>query len=171
MGGEKFGSFLYWPFSWGSPPHGRGKDRLRSADKARRRITPAWAGKRLLSFSPAGLRWDHPRMGGEKHQDESSVMELQGSPPHGRGKACTILPFCFRCRITPAWAGKRKFVPDFHICSEDHPRMGGEKLLHLLIQNSGPGSPPHGRGKAVHPAPSSMRHRITPAWAGKSVCR
>ena len=168
MGGEKFGSFLYWPFSWGSPPHGRGKDRLRSADKARRRITPAWAGKRLLSFSPAGLRWDHPRMGGEKHQDESSVMELQGSPPHGRGKGKNKRALQSKRRITPAWAGKSGCRPAWVSGSGDHPRMGGEKRSRPPRTARRTGSPPHGRGKVKPVLASEKRGGITPAWAGKS---
>ena len=106
MGGEKLLHLLIQNSGPGSPPHGRGKAVHPAPSSMRHRITPAWAGKRLLSFSPAGLRWDHPRMGGEKHQDESSVMELQGSPPHGRGKVLIFLALALGQRITPAWAGK-----------------------------------------------------------------
>ena len=66
MGGEKFLYHLESSFDLGSPPHGRGKARLRAVQVPTKRITPAWAGKsrfpRVLYFSHE----DHPRMGGEK---------------------------------------------------------------------------------------------------------
>ena len=48
VGGEKLLS--KWGQGWplGSPPRGRGKDKLVSADGLRFWITPAWAGKSAL---------------------------------------------------------------------------------------------------------------------------
>ena len=86
MGGEKFQRSYSARISGGSPPHGRGKELCDSCLRIRQRITPAWAGKRLLGGQRHWLHRDHPRMGGEKYL----VMELDlraiGSPPHGRGK-------------------------------------------------------------------------------------
>ena len=113
----------------GSPPRGRGKGEGKTEIARTLRITPAWAGKsNLLGQSPWKSE-DHPRVGGEKHQDESSVMELQGSPPRGRGKG----PHHKYChpfhRITPAWAGKSHIDLLLSSTGEDHPRVGGEKVL------------------------------------------
>ena len=57
-----------YPVLDGSPPHGRGKEAQDRAFAAARRITPAWAGKRLLTLSTSGFIGDHPRVGGEKSQ-------------------------------------------------------------------------------------------------------
>ena len=128
-------------------------------------------------------------MGGEKHPDSWGQYPRQGSPPHGRGKDCgptvkntvkqgspphgrgKVTGLVTRWgifRITPAWAGKSYGVPTCIELDLDHPRMGGEKPLHFFIQFSGPGSPPHGRGKVIRRMEASSPGRITPAWAGKS---
>ena len=46
--------------------------------------------------------------------------------------------------------------------------MGGEKATGCRACHHLPGSPPHGRGKAVKLILSGSTDRITPAWAGKS---
>ena len=127
VGGEK-GSYRWVIKSVkGSPPHGRGKVFLTDLVRVVVRITPAQAGKSRRCCLPGSPRRDHPRVGGEKHQDESSVMELQGSPPRGRGKG----PHHKYChpfhRITPAWAGKSGTNNRPGGCTGDHPRVGGEK--------------------------------------------
>ena len=127
VGGEKVALQAALNGLIGSPPRGRGKVTLTYYYRQLERITPAWAGKsNLLGQSPWKSE-DHPRVGGEKHQDESSVMELQGSPPRGRGKG----PHHKYChpfhRITPAWAGKRSSHPSGSSMAWDHPRVGGEK--------------------------------------------
>ena len=50
----------------GSPPRMRGKEAARDLDKARRWITPAYAGKRGTRPGKRLKRWDHPRVCGEK---------------------------------------------------------------------------------------------------------
>ncbi len=49
-------------------------------------ITPAYAGKRLRQASSKQLRWDHPRLCGEKKHCVLGENKLQGSPPPMRGK-------------------------------------------------------------------------------------
>ena len=51
---------------------------------------------------------DHPRMGGEKTEDEFLAAVAKGSPPHGRGKVKRAFEPVLKMRITPAWAGKRE---------------------------------------------------------------
>ena len=108
-------------------------------------------------------------MGGEKHQDESSVMELQGSPPRGRGKG----PHHKYChpfhRITPAWAGKSPHQEHPLRQAWDHPRVGGEKGSRPEMDTVRRGSPPRGRGKVVPAVIVIGALGITPAWAGKSA--
>ena len=71
--------------------------------------------------------------------------------------------------ITPAWAGKSSPAAAGRGHCQDYPRMGGEKFTYILTLQSSGGSPPHGRGKAGHPAVHVLLERITPAWAGKSL--
>ena len=71
-------------------------------------------------------------------------------------------------RITPAYAGKRDFLPDSQSRKEDHPRLCGEKALMLIGIILGLGSPPPMRGKADSEAAQKEFQRITPAYAGKS---
>ena len=75
-----------------------------------------------------------------------------------------------RMGITPAWAGKSLLpLPDVSSVG-DHPRMGGEKVSNNGQYTKSGGSPPHGRGKVHAKDEDLQRQRITPAWAGKSIC-
>ena len=86
MGGEKCIESGEDVLVSGSPPHGRGKDVPFIGTLAVPGITPAWAGKSETACSPVLLRWDHPRMGGEKQRMPAKTDKHMGSPPHGRGK-------------------------------------------------------------------------------------
>ena len=131
----------------GSPPHVRGKDWCDTADVTAIGITPACAGKSLFAARRGFSNWDHPRMCGEKCQKSSSGFQVQGSPPHVRGKGLGF-PVLFRLLgITPACAGKSFLL----------------RLFCLLCL----GSPPHVRGKGQSALRSGKQTRITPACAGK----
>ena len=52
---------------------------------------------------------------------------------------------------------------------EDHPRVGGEKLVYVRQGHALLGSPPRGRGKGTEAAVTGWHGRITPAWAGKRL--
>ena len=108
VGGEKFPQGLKSLCRRGSPPRGRGK--VKDAVSPRRfvGITPAWAGKREMPPYRQLLSRDHPRVGGEKHQDDLEDLIQQGSPPRGRGKVDLSRSLISFMRITPAWAGKRR---------------------------------------------------------------
>ena len=72
-----------------------------------------------------------------------------------------------RCRITPAYAGKRLRRQAPRCQSEDHPRLCGEKPPFHLLMSIPTGSPPPMRGKGYTTAAESEENRITPAYAGK----
>ena len=127
MGGEKPVPFYLFVFGVGSPPHGRGKANLHILAVSRLRITPAWAGKSRTASHPSKDNMDHPRMGGEKTEDEFLAAVAKGSPPHGRGKVRDEVGKKFQVGITPAWAGKSKGGLLCPQRFQDHPRMGGEK--------------------------------------------
>ena len=111
----------------GSPPRMRGRAGFPSGSMVSRRITPAYAGKSVMSRSKSIPPWDHPRVCGEKQQSMNYVKHSQGSPPRVRGKGFHPLllsalsgspprvrgkvPCCTSdteiTGITPACAGKR----------------------------------------------------------------
>ena len=153
----------------GSPPRVRGKDLSSTIKRRRSGITPACAGKRYTPFSLMLAARDHPRVCGEKSGSKHLKNLLLGSPPRVRGKAC----FFGRLRpgdgITPACAGKRCILPRMRMCSRDHPRVCGEKILPSRVCAKILGSPPRVRGKVQAIFPPPQRPGITPACAGKSI--
>ena len=152
----------------GSPPRGRGKVVPAVIVIGALGITPAWAGKSALWPRCGRDAEDHPRVGGEKADTLGEVLMEMGSPPRGRGKGENMNAYAEGIGITPAWAGKRLSILGLSKGGEDHPRVGGEKLVQQLHGLHGQGSPPRGRGKGIGFRYSSKRLRITPAWAGKS---
>ena len=168
MGGEKVQILLYEDIQKGSPPRGRGKVAGDEIPGDVLGITPAHAGKRTRSWRAYGCPWDHPRVGGEKSTFLNSMSFPPGSPPRRRGKVPNARCFIERQRITPAWAGKSAFRFQSQKASQDHPRVGGEKLGRMAVAISVIGSPPRGRGKVKGTGQIAVRSRITPALAGKS---
>ena len=90
-----------------------------------------------------------------------------GSPPRVRGKAHDRRPAAAAVGITPACAGKRRSPSPSSARSWDHPRVCGEKRRFCCDDTHGLGSPPRVRGKDVQARQRLVRHRITPACAGK----
>ena len=107
-------------------------------------------------------------MGGEKLAFPAILARELGSPPRGRGKAPGHPVLRISARITPAWAGKSPPHWWRSSITEDHPRVGGEKLQELTGLRNTRGSPPRGRGKGRYSPPTATATGITPAWAGKS---
>ena len=132
-------------------------------------ITPAYAGKSLCLLRQKDDVWDHPRLCGEKEVFSMKCIVLTGSPPPMRGKDTLRTCDCAAIGITPAYAGKSLFCTCIQMCSEDHPRLCGEKSMVEAILCFLSGSPPPMRGKD-QPAPRQpCLFRITPAYAGKSL--
>ena len=100
----------------------------------RPRITPAYAGKRPAEIEEIFGGGDHPRVCGEKCAAFTRFVVAVGSPPRMRGKDAAEMPEVWRCRITPAYAGKRYVAGDTLKSFRDHPRVCGEKASHTLIQ-------------------------------------
>ena len=114
-------------------------------------ITPAYAGKSTPAPGLPPLRWDHPRVCGEKRKDTLDYYYPQGSPPRMRGKAARPPRSSGPGGITPAYAGEK---PDA-----------------ATVLPSRMGSPPRMRGKAPGVCKDLERVGITPAYAGKSARR
>ena len=85
----------------------RGKALGSIGSAAADRITPAYAGKRIL----AGYQ----------------LRYMYGSPPPMRGKARSVCTYFHRLRITPAYAGKSLTGTVWTRPPRDHPRLCGEK--------------------------------------------
>ena len=171
MGGEKRPSSRGRRVLRGSPPRGRGKGVLVAWVQSEAGITPAWAGKSGTVCLLMLLRWDHPRVGGEKISPNPSMVISSGSPPRGRGKDPDKEYKTSRFRITPAWAGKSPQAQILRDKFRDHPRVGGEKGSKDGWNTDGTGSPPRGRGKVEEDDSFEGALGITPAWAGKRLKR
>ena len=155
--GEK-GLLLYWltPLL-GSPPRMRGKEKSTKPFPHRFGITPAYAGK---SAGLSGFPWssrDHPRVCGEKTEQNRNSCASWGSPPRMRGKDVENLFLSSTMGITPAYAGKRlkrsrstvppvAIVPLFpSVCNKpvvsDGSPAGRDAPLFLPAENAVPASP------------------------------
>ena len=85
--GEKFRHARWNASGRGSPPPMRGKAFSINCRKLDTRITPAYAGKRILYQWSWLFGQDHPRLCGEKGILLDKRAGIQGSPPPMRGKA------------------------------------------------------------------------------------
>ena len=114
----------------GSPPHTRGKASGPERYESRTGITPAYAGKREGNRGDGAIRWDHPRIRGEKQHGNTHSPQVPGSPPHTRGKGGGMHGDQTMRGITPAYAGKRTQAPLSRTQTWDHPRIRGEKRFY-----------------------------------------
>ena len=85
-----------------------------------------------------------------------------------RGKVPVFGALMLIGRITPAYAGKRQLSTPHTPCTEDHPRLCGEKHMEVYAICDIIGSPPPMRGKVLWSVQFTHRPGITPAYAGKS---
>ena len=85
----------------------RGKDTPIGETGAMSGITPAYAGKSMVTFLLNLASEDHPRVCGEKKVMRGAKDKRMGSPPRMRGKVVYALRDCSQRGITPAYAGKR----------------------------------------------------------------
>ena len=86
-----------------------------------------------------------------------------------RGKALPLPLSGAALGITPAYAGKSSKRGSNSQWLRDHPRVCGEKCHVPALRRCEPGSPPRMRGKGAQYSLPVWRHRITPAYAGKSL--
>ena len=152
----------------GSPPHARGRLAKWLWQKIKDWITPACAGKTYTRSGMFSRTPDHPRMRGE---DARMVFESEGgggSPPHARGRRRGCRTRSHRTGITPACAGKTRWISHAGRDAGDHPRMRGEDILVTARLSVPDGSPPHARGRQYGSDWAARPGRITPACAGKT---
>ena len=104
--GEKNVLRLMWICGMGSPPRMRGKVQVGDTGGDAGGITPAYAGKRLITTMMRNQLRDHPRVCGEKVLNTFIMVCHVGSPPRMQGKGDSPPFFWTDSRITPAYAGK-----------------------------------------------------------------
>ena len=155
----------------GSPPRVRGKGKNAYRPERTTGITPACAGKSPFFPGVPGLRWDHPRVCGEKNIPQIHISRSTGSPPRVRGKESFEEHGFVIGGITPACAGKSRATAAQQRAGRDHPRVCGEKLIASKRETLCTGSPPRVRGKAFIAEIRTRAVRITPACAGKRLKR
>ena len=105
--GEKSAGVAGFVVRQGSPPPMRGKAVETTGHTRRKRITPAYAGKRIVPYGDCCSLRDHPRLCGEKFRIKMPSVLSDGSPPPMRGKGYQLATSEEIPRITPAYAGKR----------------------------------------------------------------
>ena len=90
--GEKFLQNFHSLPLHGSPPPMRGKVYTTPPMLFIYRITPAYAGKRMVAYYSVMAEWDHPRLCGEKPPSLGTSQPVGGSPPPMRGKVSRRRP-------------------------------------------------------------------------------
>ena len=90
----------------GSPPRMREKHTKHAKAHLAYRITPAYAGKTVISISSPFILKDHPRVCGKNTKNSHICTLHSGSPPRMREKLNAPALCARRFRITPAYAGK-----------------------------------------------------------------
>ena len=110
-------------------------------------------------------------MCGEKRFYKKTKGCRVGSPPRVRGKDHDPALSQHKLRITPACAGKSMWLMVIYTAPRDHPRVCGEKADCLTLSDSTWGSPPRVRGKGFLIFSAVRLAGITPACAGKRLCR
>ena len=125
----------------------RGKANPGNESKSDEGITPAYAGKSRCACTRARSARVHPRVCGEKSTVYPTMLQIEGSPPHVRGKDFHVRNGLRFAGITPAYAGKRLHRRAGGTHPGDHPRMCGEKGAGIKLSIASMGSPPHMRGK------------------------
>ena len=94
-----------------------------------------------------------------------------GSPLRVQGKVANPELPQQNTRITPACAGKRKYIVIFVCSNKDHPCVCREKGDTVIIRIKQLGSPLRVQGKEFIDTHKSNTVRITPACAGKRYLR
>ena len=153
---------------YGSSPRVRGKPPPVGAQRRRRGLIPARAGKTDCRGRPGLCRWAHPRACGENDLGLASGVRGEGSSPRVRGKLPRHRHQHRQGRLIPARAGKTCAAAFRWACRGAHPRACGENTRRCASRSRSTGSSPRVRGK--RPGRRSMPPRcgLIPARAGKT---
>ena len=106
-------------------------------------------------------------MCGEKFGNAKKILFSEGSPPRVRGEGVGHLHYWTKYGITPACAGRSRFIQLNGRFCKDHPRVCGEKSILNPLPGRVRGSPPRVRGEAGRSLDVYRDEWITPACAGR----
>ena len=134
----------------GSPPRMRGRAQRQKMALISRRITPAYAGKRVRHAHQGAANQDHPRVCGEEVAVPVVELDAVGSPPRMRGRGSEYDAAQPVSGITPAYAGKSTGRPRPSPRGQDHPRVCGEECTWASLVRICSGSPPAYAGKRLN---------------------
>ena len=152
----------------GSSPRVRGKRVFPHGLTYTPRLVPTCAGKTAHSSTTKAISSAHPRVCGENVISSLKLTVWLGSSPRVRGKPTSGRPRHPPHRLIPACAGKtaRRFVDPWEYRA--HPRVCGENLHLVTVDEAWAGSSPRMRGKRDRPSFELRPRRLIPACAGKT---
>ena len=161
---------IRWRFATpGSSPLTRGK-RCRSRSPGRiPRLIPAHAGKTVGQCTRRTGVPAHPRSRGENGALPAQGMTLEGSSPLTRGKRIQQHADQVSIRLIPAHAGKTRRSCHRARRWPAHPRSRGENASRDAHNSEPTGSSPLTRGKPWSWRLGSVKGRLIPAHAGKTI--
>ena len=152
----------------GSSPHTRGAPPTDDRKRPNFGIIPAYAGSTFDSEFLWGPGTDHPRIRGEHLFVDEAPQRYLGSSPHTRGAHAHRPAHECRPWIIPAYAGstanRRQEASEFW----DHPRIRGEHVNRVGVDEGLQGSSPHTRGAHRSARSRGYHERIIPAYAGST---
>ncbi len=152
----------------GTPPRRRGGQLLVRHAFGEGRNTPASAGRTRCPGAGTGPAAEHPRVGGEDSAASNRSRRNAGTPPRRRGGPELEVPDGPRNRNTPASAGRTTRTRCSRPGTAEHPRVGGEDRGEWPVHRAVAGTPPRRRGGRGRAVLRPVRHRNTPASAGRT---
>ena len=166
--GENFSAAKNAVSGLGSSPRVRGKRVFPHGLTYTPRLVPTCAGKTAHSSTTKAISSAHPRVCGENVISSLKLTVWLGSSPRVRGKPTSGRPRHPPHRPIPACAGKtaRRFVDPWEYRA--HPRVCGENLHLVTVDEAWAGSSPRMRGKRDRPSFELRPRRLIPACAGKT---
>ena len=153
----------------GSSPRVRGTPSARQSGKGNGRFIPACAGNACRSTIRRG-RWAvHPRVCGERAENELIRRVDDGSSPRVRGTRRSKRVGRRRQRFIPACAGNAQEAGWHRRIWSVHPRVCGERADPRTQRRARCGSSPRVRGTRSHLCHPPCRFRFIPACAGNAI--
>ena len=153
----------------GSSPRVRGKPLTSRSAVLKIGLIPACAGKTLWRRGLREARAAHPRVCGENPFASGAPSTKPGSSPRVRGKQGDLVLALQVAGLIPACAGKTHREATSTSRETAHPRVCGENVLIPFQTLLTPGSSPRVRGKHRLGRNLTLRRRLIPACAGKTM--